>query len=85
MGNKIENDLIKAAWALSKSNVEQWERYLAALDAYTRLWMEKAVASPPDTLHIAVGMARQAFEFNGNMQSLDELNEKIRKAEDKQR
>ena len=85
MGSRVENELIKAAWALSKSNNEVWHRYLVALDNYTRYWTERAVGAPSPELHIAVGMARQALEFNQNMQILDDLNEKIKIQEDKRK
>jgi hypothetical protein len=78
-----EENLIKEAWALSKVNVEQWERYLVALDAYTNDRVERALRSPTAELHRTVGIAQQALEFAMNMRGLDEAHDKLRRREEK--
>jgi hypothetical protein len=74
-----EGFLIKEAYTLSKLNVEQWQKFLTALDLYTRHRVERGVSAPTSELHVTVGMARQALEFISLMRGLDEAYEKLRK------
>jgi hypothetical protein len=76
-----EEYLIKEAWALSKVNVEQWNRFLVALDVYTNDRVERALRAPTSELHLTVGIARQALEFSMNMRGLDEAHDKLRRRE----
>jgi hypothetical protein len=78
-----EENLIREAWALSKINAEQWERYLIALDAYTNDRVERALRSPTAELHRTVGIAQQALEFALNMRGLDEAHDKIMRRDEK--
>jgi hypothetical protein len=78
-----EENLIREAWALSKINVEQWERYLIALDAYTNDRVERALRAPTPELHRTVGIAQQALEFALNMRGLDEAHDKIMRRDEK--
>jgi hypothetical protein len=75
--NQVETQLAKEAYALSKINVEQWKRFLIALESYTWSITERATRAPTTELHVAVGMARQALEFNEKMHVLDTLHEKL--------
>jgi hypothetical protein len=76
--NQVELQLTKEAYALSKTNVEQWHKFIKALENYTWSITERATRAPSAELHLAVGMARQALEFNERMHTLDELYEKLK-------
>jgi len=77
----VENNLIKAAWSLSKTNNEIWHMFIETLNDYTIDRLERATGSPTPEIHVSVGMARQALEFYKQMNSLDTLYEKIRQQE----
>jgi hypothetical protein len=78
--NTPEVNLIKQAWALSKINVEQWNKFLVALDDYTWSVTERALRAPISDIHVTVGMASEALEFYQKMKSLDEAYEKLKRA-----
>jgi hypothetical protein len=73
------DNLVKEAWALSKTNVEQWEKFLTALDNYTWDIVERSIRAPTVELQVTVGMARQALEFLQTMRALDALHEKLKR------
>jgi hypothetical protein len=74
-----EGLLVKEAYTLSKQNVEQWKRFLSALELYTRHRLERGVCAPALELQVTAGMARQALDFYSLMRGLDEAYEKLRK------
>ena len=81
MSDKVENELVKASWVLSKAHPEYWSRFINALHDYTRDRLERSISTPASEVNIAVGMARQALDFSKTMRSLDTLYEKIRNNE----
>ena len=83
MSKVVENELVKASWVLSKSNPALWDRFLVALEDYTKDRIQRAICAPASELYVTVGMARQAGEFNENMHTLDKLYDVIRTNEAK--
>lgn len=75
--------MLKLAWSLSKAQPELWAHFLETLHVYTNDRMQRAIGAPTSELFISVGIARQALEFSGNMDNLDDLVAKIRKQEEK--
>lgn len=48
---------------LARSAPQDWERFLAAYRAYNTEVLKQVITSPPESLHVAQGRAKQADEF----------------------
>jgi hypothetical protein len=64
---------------LARSAPQSWEQFLAAYRVYSTEVLKQVLSSPPESLHVAQGRAKQADEFLRVLESSPGIAEQIEK------
>lgn len=70
---------IKELYLLSRVNIDNWTRFTEAYRQYALEQVEALIGAPSSEIQIAVGRARQVLVILNDMQTIDELFNKIEK------
>jgi len=78
---KPRDAFIIETFMLSRSNHEQWSKFMTALETFTQEQVNEQTNAPYDstTILIANGKARYAMQFFDVLKNIDDLYQKIRK------
>jgi hypothetical protein len=69
---QTRDGFIIETFILSRSNNEQWLRFVEAFKVYSMELAVKAISAPRDEMQVACGRAQQAMAFLNDFDRIDE-------------
>lgn len=73
----VREEFLKATFVLAKSSPMAWHNFVAALDNYTRVEIERGLGATTEETMVAVGMSRRLVEIRNQFRDIEEVGHKL--------